>query len=178
MKKILQILTLLIISVSNTDAQSHHVNFSIGPEYSLPTFSGISSCGIGAGISIEHFFNKRVEGVVAVSYGYFKGDVFDFYKNDTIKGFAVMPVLLGIKYFVSDKFYVSGAAGMVVGVHNAGNHLALSPGIGFLIPFSPHSKIDAGVKLIGIPRGYSFSENSFLNKGGYSYLTFKIAYIF
>ena len=89
-----------------------------------------------------------------------------------------MPVLPGVKYFVTDKFYASGALGIVIGIHNAANHFALSPGIGLLVPISEKSKIDLGLKLTGVPRGYSFSENIFLNKGGYSYLTFRIAYVF
>ena len=158
--------------------RSKKLKFSIGPEFSVPTFSGITSSGVGGGISLEHFFNKKIAGTIDISYNYFKGNVFDFYKHDTLNGFSIMPVLAGGKYFFTNKFYISGAAGLIIGLHNAGNHLALSSGTGWLIPVSANSKIDLGVKLTGVPAGYSFPENSFLNRGGYSFLTFKIAYVF
>ena len=171
-------LTITICAINNTHAQNKKISFSIGPEFSVATFSGISGTGIGAGITIEHFFNKRIEGNIAISFNRFNNDVFNFDKTDTLKGFSVMPVLPGIKYFITNKFYASGAIGMVIGIHNAANHFALSPGIGLLIPFSEKSKIDMNIKLIGVPAGYSFPENIFLNKGGYSYITFRVGYVF
>lgn len=176
MKKI-QVTLLFIVAVS-ANAKSQNLNFSIGPEYSISTFKGISSNGIGGGVSIGHFFTKRVEGNISLSFNYFNGDVFNFDKTDTVVGFGIMPLLAGIKYFVTKKFYASGAMGMVIGINNAANHFALSPGIGFLYPLSQKSKLDLNVKLVGIPTGYSFSENIFLNKGGYSYLSFRVAYVF
>lgn len=178
MRKILILSVSIIFIISNIDAQSKKLNFSIGPEFSIPTFSGISGTGFGGGITIGHFLNKRIEGNIAISFNHFNGDVFNFDKTDTVKGFSIMPVLPGIKYFVTHKFYASGAVGMVIGIHNAANHFALSPGVGLLIPFSEKSKIDLSLKLIGVPTGYSFSENVFLNKGGYNYLTFRLAYLF
>ncbi len=178
MKKTLLFLLLTSALLINVSAQSQKVKFSIGPEVSLPTFSGITSSGSGGGISIDHFFSKKLAGFIGISVNHFKGGVADIFKNDTINGFTVMPILAGAKYFFTDKFYASGSAGIIVGIRNAGNHLALSPGAGILIPVSATSAFDLGVKLIGVPTGYSFSENSFLNKGGYSFLTFRIAYVF
>ena len=170
-------LSFLILMIS-VRAQSQKLHYSIGPEFSLPTFSGISSHGGGAGAGLGYSFNKKIEGDIEISYSHFKGNVPDFFKHDTINGFSIMPILFRGKYFFGDKFYVSGAAGLVVGMHNAANHMALSPGTGVLIPVSSNSKIDLGVLLIGVPAGYSYPENNFLNRGGYSFLTFRIAYVF
>jgi hypothetical protein len=170
-------LSFLILMISFR-AQSQKVHYSIGPEFSLPTFSGIPSYGTGAGFSLGYYFNKRIEGDIGISYNYFKGNVSDVFKHDTIRSFSIMPILFRGKYFFGDKFYVSGAVGLVIGLHHAANHFALSPGTGVLIPVSAKSKIDLGVLLIGVPAGYSFSENNFLNKGGYSFITFRIAYVF
>lgn len=167
-----------MIAVSSINAQSQKLKFSIGPEFLVPTFSGIPSSGVGGGICLEQFFNKKIAGAIDINFNYFRGNVFDFYKKDTIKGFSIMPVLAGGKYFFTNKFYLSGAIGLIIGLHNAGNHLALSPGTGLLIPVSATSKIDLEVNLTGVPTGYSFPENNFLNKGGYSFLTFKAAYVF
>lgn len=178
MKKTLSLLMIIFFAVSDTNAQSHKIKFAIGPEVSVPTYSGISSSGIGGGTYLEYFLNKKLAVTGDISVNYFKGNIFDFFKNDTINGFSIMPVLAGGRYFLTDKFYAGALAGLIIGLHNAGNHLALSPEAGIMIPFSSASAIDFGVKLIGVPRGYSFSENSFLNKGGYSFLTFRIAYVF
>ena len=178
MKKTLSLLMIIFFAIRDTHAQSHKVKFAIGPEVSVPTYSGISSIGIGGGTYLEYFLNKKLAVTGDISFNYFKGNIFDFFKNDTINGFSIMPVLAGGKYFFTDKFYAAASAGLIIGLRNAGNHLALSPGAGIVIPFSETSAIDIGVKLIGVPRGYSFSENSFLNKGGYSFLTFRIAYVF
>lgn len=168
----------MLICATATKAQSGGIKFSIGPEICLPTYAGITSNGIGGGVTLDYFLNKKIAVTGGISFDHFKGDVFDNFKNDTINGFSVMPVLIGVKYFVIHSFYVSGSAGVIVGLHNAGNHLALSPGAGIEIPVSAKAGFDVGVKLIGVPTGYSFSENSFLNKGGYSFLTLRVAYLF
>jgi hypothetical protein len=178
MKKIPVLLSFMFVMLSSMYAQNKNLKFSIGPEYSVPTFSGSTSSGVGGGISLEHFFNRKIAVTIEISYNYFKGNIADFYKHDTINGFSIMPVLIGGKYFFTNKFYVSGAAGLIIGWHNAANHLGLSTGAGLLIPVSARSQIDLGVKLTGVPTGYSFPENSFLNKGGYSFITFKAAYVF
>jgi hypothetical protein len=177
-RKILILSVCIIFTVRNGSAQTKKINFSIGPELSVPVYRGISGTGIGGGISVGHFFNKRLEGEVAVSFNHFNGEVLNFNKTDTVAGFSVMPLLPGIKYFISRKFYASGGVGMVIGTRNAANHFALSPGLGFLFPVSCKNKLDAGVKLIGVPNGVSFPENIFLNKGGYSFVTFRVAYFF
>lgn len=178
MKKILLSLFLIFSATVIVHAQVHETKFSIGPEVAVPTYAGITSNGIGGGVTLEYFLNKKVAVTGGISFNHFKGEVFNNFKHDTINGFSVMPVLFGAKYFIIHSFYVSGSAGVIVGLHNAGNHLALSPGVGIEIPVSSKTGVDVGVKLIGIPTGYSFSENSFLNKGGYSFLTCRLAYIF
>lgn len=176
LKKVLALL-LFIMNVV-TSAKSQRISFSAGPEFSMPISSKISSNGYGGSVALGYFFLKKIEGYFTISYNHFGGDVVDHFKNDTITGFTVMPILPGIKFFVTDKFYLAGAMGIVVGIRNAGNHFALSPGAGLLIPVTRKSKIDLGIKLIAVPLGYSFSENNFLNKGGYSYLTMKAGYVF
>lgn len=178
MKRILVSFLIIFSATITVHAQMHETKFSIGPEVAVPTYAGITSNGIGGGVTLEYFLNKKIAFTGGISFNHFNGDVFNNFKHDTINGFSVMPVLLGAKYFIVHSLYVSGSAGVIVGLRNAGNHLALSPGAGLEIPVSAKSGIDVGVKLIGVPTGYSFSENSFLNKGGYSFLTFRVAYLF
>ncbi len=168
----------MIMLLPGIYAQNKKMKFSIGPQISLPTYTGINSSGIGGGLSTEHSFNKKIGGFVDVSYNYFNGNVYDLFKHDTIKGFGIMPVFLGAKYFLTNRFYMSGAAGIVIGINNAGNHAALSPGAGLIVPISTTANMDVGVRLIAVPTGFSFPENSFLNKGGYSFLSLRIAYQF
>ncbi len=167
----------MLFLVKNINAQNPKVQLAIGPEFLQPTYSGISSSGIGGGVEAGYFLNKKFEININLSYHHFNGDVIDFYKKDTIHGFSIIPVLPGLKYFITKRLYANAAAGIVVGAKNAGNHFALSPSVGLLLPVSSKSAIDIGIKLIGVPLGYSFSENIFLNKGGYSYLGFRVAYV-
>ncbi len=178
MKKIFVLILIVMLVVSNLKAQSKKTFFSIGPELSIPTFSEISGSGIGGGISIEHFFSKRIDGNLTISLVHFSNNVFNFNKSDTLKGFSVLPVLPGLKYFITERLYAGGAAGMVIGIHHAASHFALSPEIGLLFPVSAKAKIDIGAKLIGVLKNTSFPENIFLNRGGYSFVTFRAAYIF
>jgi hypothetical protein len=178
MKKIFLLLSVVITTVSSTSAQDQKIKFSAGPLLAIPTYNGITSTGIGGGAGLHYFVSKKISGIIDVSFTYFKGDVLNNFTDDTVKGFTIMPVLAGAKYFITNLFYLSASTALVIGLHNAGNHLALSPGAGIEIPVSSTSGIDLGLKLIGVPTGYSFSENSFLNKGGYSFLTFRIAYLF
>jgi hypothetical protein len=172
------LLIFFVIAVVNVDAQNKKLSFSAGSEYLIPTYSGISANGYGGGFTAGFFFSRHWGGTFNVSLDHFNGRVVDLFKNDTIQGFSIMPVMPGIKYFVSHKFYLSADVGMIIGIHNAGNHFAVSPGIGVLFPVNKKSKVDFSVKLLGVPRGYTFSENTFLNGGGYSYLAFKAAYVF
>lgn len=178
MREILGLISFIIIAIGSIHAQKENLNFSIGPQYAVLTFPGIKSPAIGAGISLEHFLNRKTAETIDISYNYFKGNIINSFQHDTISGFSIMPVLAVCKYFLSDHVYISGGAGLVIGLHNAGNHAALSPGIALLVPVSLRSKIDIGVKLTGVPSGFSFSENTFLNKGGYSFLAFRGAYAF
>ncbi len=178
MKTTFIVITIIVLSTSATRAQRHEIKLSAGPEISIPTYSGISSGGIGGGISLDYFLTGKIALTGSISVNYFKGNVLNPFKNDTVSGFSLAPILVGGKYFFTEKFYAGGSAGLVVGLHHAANHLALSPGAGMIIPVSSTSGIDLGVRLTGVPRGYSFSENSFINKGGYSFLTFRVAYVF
>jgi hypothetical protein len=178
MKTTIFTMSLFVLFAFGKRATAQKIQFSAGPLFSVPAITGISSHGAGFGVGATYSFNKKLQAELSVSFIRFGGDVTSTFPKDTIHGFSIMPVLPGIRYFFTKKWYIDGAAGMVIGIQHAGNHLALSPGTGYLFAIAGKSRIDAGVKYSAVPVGYSFAENNRLNKGGYGYFTLQIAWLF
>ncbi len=87
-----------------------------------------------------------------------------------------MPVLVGLRYFIWKSFYITGEAGVSIRMgHNTGTHLTLAPAAGYIIPIKK-SHIDLGIKLMNVVEGGGIPESTSLQRGGYGYWTFRIAY--
>ncbi|HEX6180929.1 MAG TPA: hypothetical protein VFZ47_06755 [Chitinophagaceae bacterium] len=152
--------------------------FSIGPELSVSTDREIPTPGIGASIGMEVRSFHRISFTSEISYNQFSGDVIYKFRNDTIQGFSKLPIVAGIKGRIWKGAYLVVRAGLAFGLKNAGTSLAFAPGAGWLLHRNDKPLLDLGVRWIGIPGMPSFPENSVLNKGGYSYLNFRVAYVF
>jgi hypothetical protein len=159
-------------------AQDHKFRLSANLSLSVPTYKEISSMAIGFGANGEFAINKRWATLFSADFHHFYGTVIDHFKNDTIKGFSILPVMAGLKYYAKEKFYLGAQAGVSVGLQHAGNCPAIAAFTGMLLPLRNDKKMDIGLKFTGIKRQTSFPENTFLNRGGYSFLSGRIGFFF
>lgn len=156
----------------NLFAQNSRTRFSIGPEFSLPTYREFPSNGIGLSAAVEFRSRNRFSTTIDVGYNHFKGTVVNPFKLDTVRGFYFIPVLVGVKYSFGQKFYASMRAGASYG-KNSFIGFTLSPAAGVVL----RQKLDLGIRLIGSISMPSIPENNFLDRGGFSYLNFRAAIV-
>ena len=159
-------------------AQNPRVRFSIGPEFSLPTYHEFPSNGIGGSAAIEFKLRDRISANMEVGYNYFSGTVINNFKPDTIRGFAFIPVLGGVKYSLNEKFYAAIRVGGVYGTFKSFMAYAFSPAVGVMLPNKRNPRVDLGARWIGVLSMPAILENTFVQKGGFSYLNFRAAIVF
>ncbi|WP_345209202.1 hypothetical protein [Mucilaginibacter gynuensis] len=85
---------------------------------------------LGGDIRLQRDFNNRVSGTLTAGFTH-------FFEKDHFTGFNqygspynVIPVKAGIKYFVANKLYVGGEAGVGFGFEQWGNSFLWSPSVG------------------------------------------------
>ena len=176
MKKFALLLPLVLLSTL-LSAQRRTI-FSIGPELSVSTHNQIPSPGIGASVGMEVRSFTRISITSEISYNHFNGEVINKFTDDTIRGFSKMPIVAGIKGKIWKGAYLVVRGGLGIGLKNAATSFAFAPGAGWLLHRNEKPFLDLGIRWMLTPGLPSFSENSILNRGGYSYLNFRIAYVF
>lgn len=178
MKKVIVLISIIIFLTNKGIAQNRKFSFSAGPAILIPTFSEINSAGFGIGAGIEYNLSKKISIVSDIDLNIFNSKVKNIFTNEITDGFIIMPLLVGLKWIAFKNFYFTGKSGVVAGLKNAGTNHSLSSGIGYLIPIGGKPKFDIDLKLVGVLPQTSIPENAFLEKGGYSFLSLKLAYRF
>ena len=171
-------LTTNLFAQNGRFAQNSRARFSIGPEFSLPAYHEFPSNGYGASAGIAFRSRNRFSATIDVGYNHFKGTVINEFKQDTIRGFSFIPVLIGVKYSFGNKFYATMRGGGIYGSHNSFIGYSLSPAAGVMLPNRHNPKVDLGVRLIGAIPMPAILENTFIESGGFSYLNFRAAIVF
>ena len=167
MKKIIVFTLLLCCTSMIVFAQDQRgFKFSVGPEIGFATgsFANSHSFGIGASAQAEISWQEHLYGTITVgvmSYnGKSSGAGFKY------KGSTIVPVRVGVKYFLAGGIY--GALQTGVGFFNNGGGatFAYSPQIGYEFNTKSGKGVDATFKY----DGYS--------KNGIGALGFRLAYVF
>ena len=172
-------LVIIIITFSFAlHAQNSRVRFSIGPEFSLPTYHEFPSNGIGGSAAIEFKSRSRVSANIEVGYNYFRGTVINEFNPDTVRGFGFIPVVAGLKFSLGQKFYSTIRAGGIYGTSQSFLGYTFSPAAGIMLPNKKNPRVDLGVRWIGVIPMPAILENTFIEKGGFSYLNFRAAIVF
>jgi hypothetical protein len=141
----------------------------------------LKASGFGVGIKIEREFGKKFSWTIGAHWNYFKGNyiysTFNGSLHDTITHFAFIPVLVGIKYYPINKWYVSFETGPSFKTSRMGpTKLGVVPSAGVLLPLRNGSGIDLGMKYTHIIRGFATPETPGLQAGGYGILSLRVAY--
>ena len=94
------------------------------------------------------------------------------------KDFAVIPLLAGLRYYMKNKWYAAFETGVNMKAHsNAATKFTLVPSAGILWPVGKKA-IDLGIQFSTVPMGYGFPEQKLLQRGGYSFLGLRAAWVF
>lgn len=176
LKTVLFFLCLLIANLIM--AQDHKFRASAHISLSVPTYSEIPSMGAGLGATGEFAINKKWATLFSLDFHNFYGKVIDHFNQDTIKGFSILPIMAGFKYYSKEKFYLGAQGGVVVGLKHSGNCPGLSLSTGMLVPLKNGNKVDLGLKFTAALSQTSIPENNFLDRGGYNFLSGSIGFFF
>jgi hypothetical protein len=173
MKHLLSLI--FVLSLFNAHAQQKESNFFLSPSLYVGAHnpSEKNTNGYGIHVGAQHVLSKNFFGTATLGYVYIKGEFVDFDGN-TENHFALLPVLIGLRYNIKP-FFASFEIGAAIRASaNAKTRPALVPAIGASI-----KKFDFFVKLFGVPEtSYGVPEQSYLQRGGYSYFQFGAAYHF
>jgi hypothetical protein len=175
------IICLIAILYSNAQQakQQKKLRFSIGPEVSLPTYNVIGATGIGGSFEMEYPFSQKLKGVIAAGYTYFGSDIQYQFINETNKGFSIVPVTGGLKYFFTPMFYMGIDAGVAAGVLNSNSNFLLSSSAGFLFLFRNSKRgLRTEMKFRAVLPKDGTSVQRFPFDGGYSFISIRTAYSF
>ena len=178
MKKVLSTLFVLTFTAGISIAQENKLVVSAGPAVLIPTYSEINSVGFSFGVGIDYKLSNSLSIASNIDVDVFDSKVRNLFTDQITDGFILMPVLIGVKWKPVNNLYFAGKVGAVAGLKNASTNFALSPGLGYLVNINGKQKLDVGLNLVGVPGMASIPENTFLDKGGYSFLSLKLAYRF
>jgi hypothetical protein len=146
-------------------AQIGKSTLNMGASISTPFKSHEINKTIGYGVFLkgEHSLSKNISVTARAGYTFYKGEI-NYFDNTHQKNFALLPLLLGATFTIK-KIYLGMELGAILPASMPVNsHFAFSPNAGFRL-----NRLAIGLDLMVIPEVPSAPENSFLQKGGYSY---------
>lgn len=170
MKTIKQISTVVLLVGSalmfNVQAQTQaqtsepsRFNLSVGPEIGVPVgdLSDRYDWSLGGSVQLEYNFENRLGLTLNTGvYNLFaddKGYVLD--ENKYTKDLQVLPVNLGIKYFLVGGLFIQGEAGASFllnkkdGGYDKSTSFTYAPQVGYRFDMGNNQFLDAGVKWLG-----------------------------
>ena len=169
MKKIiLAALLIVALSVAGFAQKDNHFAFSVGAELGLATgsFSQTHSFGIGGSAQVEIPIQDKLQGTGYIGILFYNGKSSGAgYK---FKGETIIPVRVGIKYFLTEGVYGGLQAGLGFLNNGGGTAFSYSPQIGYEFKTKSNKAVDA-----------TFKYDAYSKSGGtLGALGFRLAYIF
>ncbi len=171
MKKLILSFAVLSITAASVNAQdkmmsSRRTNVEVGANVAAPVSSGVK-IGYGADLQVNIPVASMVDLTASGGYENFS------YKIQTggvnfETSFDFIPVLAGIKYHFSDKFYGHGQLGYTFStIKNGGGAFTYAPGFGY----AASKNFDIGLKFFGIGKANSSSSavNSLMLRLAYGF---------
>lgn len=110
MKKVVLVLS-AFVTLSASAQKLQKPNFSIGLATAIPTDANSEKVHVNLGstwFQLSTKYDKKFTGIV--DFGYIK------FKGDTETNFAVIPLMMGLKYTVNESVYFGSSAG--IGFYN------------------------------------------------------------
>jgi hypothetical protein len=173
MKTAVTLVANFLLSSSITFSQTYKSSVAIEGGLSYPLNQPVQknkAVGIAINVKAEQFFSKKFSGTLRIGYNYFKGDLV-YWDGKMDKNFTLIPVLLGARYYIQ-KLYLGFETGAAFkGSKNVYTNIAVAPSFGYLC-----KRINININILSILGFPSIPENTFLQRGGYSYLGVKFGY--
>ncbi len=169
MKKIFVLLLIACASSAALMAQDDtRFKFSVGPELSFATgtFADGYSFGIGATGQVEFYIQEKLYGTGTSGVIFYNGKSQGNGLKNT--GLNIIPIKVGIKYFIAGSVYVGVQTGVGIINHQQGTYFAYTPLVGYEFKTNSDKALDASLKF----DGYSGSGSSISSVG------VRLAYIF
>jgi hypothetical protein len=163
MKHLFSFLFILTVCTSAAYAQtpdSWHIGFGIDAGVST---TDAFKYALGGDIRVQKDFNQHISGTLTTGFSHF----FDKYRTVPIGQpggpYNVIPVKLGIKYFVADNLYLGGEAGAGFAFEQWGTSFLWSPSVGLAfkngldlsLKYEDYTK-DRATKNIALRLAYGF----------------------
>lgn len=162
------LLTLIGCSIltAGYSQKKDNIKFSVGAELALPSgsLSTTQSFGVGATGQLEIPVQEKLNGVAYSGILLFKGKSDG--NNRNYPGLTIIPVRVGVKYFLTGSVYGSFQAGL--GFYSSlgtGTSFSYSPQIGYEFQTNSGKSIDL-----------TFKYDAY-TKGSFSSFGFRLAYI-
>lgn len=171
MKKIIVLFSISLFSATALMAQNDaRFKFSTGPElaFATGTFGDSYSIGSGATGQAELNVQEKLYATVTSGFLFFNGKAVPGTNGIKYTDITIIPIKIGIKYFLVGGVYVAAQTGIGILNKGLGTYFAYSPLIGYEFMTNSARKIDASFKY----DGYSGSSSSI------SALGVRVAYIF
>ncbi|WP_426584149.1 hypothetical protein [Mucilaginibacter sp. R-33] len=167
MKHLFSLFILIVLFASLAQAQNNsswRVGFGI--DAGIAT-SDAFKYALGGDIRIQKNINQRVSGTLTTGFShFFEKDHFDGYSQYG-SPYNVIPVKLGVKYFVGDNLYLGGEAGAGFAFEQWGTSFVWSPSVGMAfkngidlsLKYEDYTK-DKATKAMGLRLAYGFGARS------------------
>jgi hypothetical protein len=112
MKKILSVLFAVLLFAGYANAQNK-LSFSAGGNLALPmgSFGDVVNFGFGATVAADYPLADKIVGTATIGYLIWSGKDFGQSGVTAKTDFKAIPILAGVKYFVSKDFYALGQLG-------------------------------------------------------------------
>lgn len=165
-KSILVFALALLVSVAGF-AQKESFKFSLGAElgFASGSFSNTHSFGIGGSAQAEIPLQDKLNGVAYGGILFYNGK--SYTGNLKYTGLTIIPVRVGVKYFLADGFYGTFQAGLgFLGNYGSGIAFSYSPQLGYEFNTKSGKAVDATIKYD------AYSKN-----GTIGAINFRLAYI-
>lgn len=169
MKKIFVLLLIACASSVTLMAQNDsRFKFSAGPELSIATgtFADLYSFGIGATGQVEFNLQENLFATGTTGIIFYNGKSIG--NGNKKSGLNIIPIKVGVKYFIAGSVYVGAQTGVGIINKNLGTYFAYSPLVGYEFKTTSEKALDATLKF----DGYSGSGSSISSVG------VRLAYIF
>ena len=142
------------VSAQTKESAWHGQQLSFGFDAAAPVgdFSDFHKFGLGLSVQFQTPIAKNLNFTASVGYLNFTGKEYLRTGYLIIKenNLSAVPVKVGVRYFISDKFYAGAELGAAFGTSdNAGTMAVYSPNIGFQLPLANKKAIDLGLRYEG-----------------------------
>lgn len=169
-KTILSAISILFLSVAGFAQDKDNLKFSVGGELAFATgsLSNTHSIGIGATAALEIPLQDKLNGIAYGGIMLYNGKSVPGNSGQKYSGLTIIPVRVGVKYFLTGSVYGSAQAGLGFINRGYGTAFSYSPQIGYEFKTNSGKSVDVTVKY----DAYAKSGGTLASFG------FRLAYIF